>query len=595
MKKENKGLLSNCAFLLKFAYKTNKSIFFSKIPQIILNIIFPFIPIVFVRLILNEITIGKNIKLLLLYVALLASSTFIIDLLSYILNYFVSNQTELAVKQIKNQLGLIVMNMPYSDAENPKIRDFIMRAQDGTNFLQVLNQLSGIITSFMTIVGLAAIIITIQSIIFVFIALVVLFRIVADKKDRKIWDKWRPIHAPIMRKSTYYFRIMKTIDFGKEVRINNLQNWIYDRYNNHSEVYLKAMKQHNIESQKNNILSISATILQECVVYLILTYKVVFKGMSIGDFSMYMTSVNTFSSSISSIVSAISSFMETGLFVRDFRYCIEIADKSKRSDGNKLSDIDTGNIVLQFNNVSFKYPNTDRYILKNISLTLKNNESLSIVGVNGAGKTTLIKLLCRFYEPTEGEILLNGVNIQSFSYDEYINLIGAVFQDFKLFNFSVRENISFNEKDEKSDDAKIINCLQKSGLGEKIDKLSGGIDTNISKEFDSNGVEFSGGEGQKLAMARTLYKNAPVIILDEPTSALDPIAEAEIYSKFHDITKVKTTIYISHRLSSCRFCVKIAVLDNGEIVQYGNHKELMENDGLYSTMWNMQAQYYVEV
>lgn len=137
--------------------------------------------------------------------------------------------------------------------------------------------------------------------------------------------------------------------------------------------------------------------------------------------------------------------------------------------------------------------------------------------------------------------------------------------------------------------------MQKSGLGEKIDKLSGGIDTNISKEFDSNGVEFSGGEGQKLAMARTLYKNAPVIILDEPTSALDPIAEAEIYSKFHDITKDKTTIYISHRLSSCRFCDKIAVLDNGEIVQYGNHKELMETDGLYSTMWNMQAQYYVEV
>lgn len=594
MKKE-KGLLSNCAFLLRFAYKTNKSIFFSKIPQIILNIISPFIPIVFVRLILNEITIGKNVKLLLIYVAALALSTYAVNLLGSVLNFLVQNQTEITVRKIKNNLGEIVMNMPYSDAEQPQVRDFIMRAQDGTNFLQVIEQLSGIITSFMTIAGLAAIIITIQPIIFVFIALVVFFKLFADKKNRKLWEKWRPKYAPVTRKSGYYYRIIKTIDFGKEIRINNLQDWIYNKSLKIIEVYLKMAKKHNIEIQRNNILSSIANILQESAVYLILAYKVVFQGMSIGDFSMYTTSVSTFSNSVLSIVGAISNFMQTGLFVRDFRYCIEIADKSKRPDGNKLSDIDTDNIVLQFNNVSFKYPNTDRYILKNISLTLKNNESLSIVGVNGAGKTTLIKLLCRFYEPTEGEILLNGVNIQSFSYDEYINLIGAVFQDFKLFNFSVRENISFDEKDEKSDDAKIINCLQKSGLGEKINKLSGGIDTNISKEFDSNGVEFSGGEGQKLAMARTLYKNAPVIILDEPTSALDPIAEAEIYSKFHDITKDKTTIYISHRLSSCRFCDKIAVLDNGKIVQYGNHKELMETDGLYSTMWNMQAQYYVEV
>jgi ABC transporter, ATP-binding protein len=592
MKKENKGLLSNCAFLLKFAYKTNKSIFFSKIPQIILNIISPFIPIVFVRLILNEITIGKNIKFLLLFVVLFASSTYVVNLLGSVLNYFVQNQTEITVRKIKNHLGEIVMNMPYSDVERPQVRDFIMRAQDGTNFLQVIEQLSGIITSFMTIAGLAAIIITIQPIIFVFIALVVFFKLIADKKSLRLQDKWRPIHIPVLRKLHYYFRLMQSIEFGKEVRVNNLQDWICERYDKNCEVYLKNGTRHNIEIQRNNILSSIANILQESAVYLILAYKVVFQGMSIGDFSMYTTSVSTFSNSVLSIVGAISNFMQTGLFVRDFRYCIEIADKSKRSHGNKLSDIDTGNIVLQFNNVSFKYPNTDRYILKNISLTLKNNESLSIVGVNGAGKTTLIKLLCRFYEPTEGEILLNGVNIQSFSYDEYINLIGAVFQDFKLFNFTVKENISF---DEESDNTRILSCLQRSGLGEKIDELSKGIDTNISKEFDSNGIEFSGGEGQKLAMARTLYKNAPVIILDEPTSALDPIAEAEIYSKFHDITRDKMAIYISHRLSSCRFCDKIAVLDNGEIVQYGNHKELMEADGLYSTMWNMQAQYYVEV
>ena len=339
------------------------------------------------------------------------------------------------------------------------------------------------------------------------------------------------------------------------------------------------------------MLSAAVSVLQEGAVYLILAYKVVFQGMSIGDFSMYVTSVSTFSDSVSAIVSAISSFMETGLFVKDFRYCIEIAEKSKATDAKPLPDIDSDHILLQVENVSFQYPNTDRYVLKNISLTLHQGESVSIVGVNGAGKTTLIKLICRLYEPTEGRILLNGVDIRTYAYRDYIEYIGTVFQDFKLFSFSVRENVSFEGK---ADDDRVKACLDKSGLAKKADDLPFGLDTHISKEFDSQGVEFSGGEGQKLAMARVLYKNAPIIILDEPTSALDPIAEAETYLKFHEMTEGKTSIYISHRLSSCRFCDKIALLDGGRIVQYGSHDELMEAGGLYSKMWNMQAKYYVE-
>lgn len=591
MKKKEPGLWSNCAFLMKFTWRTNKKIFFYKIPQILRNVVSPFIPIVFVRLILNEITIGRSMRQLLLYVALLAGATFIADAAGALLDYLTQRQMDLTVKKIKNHLGTIVMEMPYSDAEQPKIRDFILLAQDGTNFSQVLDQAANIITSIVTIAGLAAIIITVQPLIFVFVALVVLFRLIADKKNRKLWDKWRPRYAPVMRKSNYLFRIMKGIDFGKEIRINSLEDWVYDKTDEVAELSYRMAGQHNAEIQRCNILSTAASILQECAVYVILAYRVVFRGMSIGDFSMYSTSVSTFSNSVSSIVGSISSMMQTGMFVRDFRQCIEIAEQSRQSNAGGISAAKIDDVVLEFRNVSFKYPGTDRLILKNINLTLQKNISLSIVGVNGAGKTTLIKLLCRLYAPTSGEILLNGVNIQEYAYDEYIDLIGTVFQDFKLFNFSVRENVSF---DENANEEKVLQCLRMSGLGEKISRLAAGIDTNISKEFDSGGIEFSGGEAQKLAMARTLYKNAPVIVLDEPTSALDPIAEAEIYAKFHDITKDKTTIYISHRMSSCRFCDKIAVLDNGEIVQYGSHKELMEKDGLYSKMWNMQAQYYVD-
>ncbi len=592
MKKNRKGLLSNCAFLMKFAYKTNRSIFFLKMPQMVLNTVAPFIPIVFMRLILNEITIGQDIRKLFLYVMLLAVASFAKDFLGSVLNCFVASQTEMTVRKIKIHLGEIVAEMPYSDVEQPQIRDFIERAQDGTNFTRVFDRISDIVTATITIIGLAAIIVTIQPIIFVLVAVVVLFRLVYDKKSRSLWEKWRPSIVRNLRRGNYYLGVMRGIEFGKEVRLNGIQDWIYKRTDVSTDEYLDTSKRYNLALQRARILSVVVGIVQECSVYLILAYRVVFTGMSIGDFSMYMTSISTFSNSVSAIVSSISSFMETGLFVRDFRYCIEIAEKTKGGSGKSLLEMNHSDIVLQIDNVSFKYPNTDRYVLKNVSLSLKAGESTSIVGMNGVGKTTLIKLICRFYEPTEGKILLNGTDIQTYSYQDYVGLIGAVFQDFKLFSFSVSENVSFSGV---PDSERVYDCLQKSGLEQKIKNLPYGLDTNISKEFDSQGIEFSGGEGQKLAMARTLYKNSPIMILDEPTSALDPIAEAEIYRKFHEITEKKIAIFISHRLSSCRFCNKIVVLDGGTIVQCGSHDELMAEGGLYFDMWNMQAQYYTEI
>lgn len=583
------SLFSNSLFVLKFAYKTNKKIFYCKIPQIIINIMNPFVPMIFIRLILNEITSTKDIYSTLFLVAAFAFVSFVISMLNIFLGYHTSRQMDITTRKMKNELGVAVMKIQYSDVEQPRIRDFIELAKDGSNFMNILDEISNLITSVITLAGLAAIIVTIQPIIFLFIALVVFFRFITDRRNRKLWEKWRPRYAPISRKTAYFFRIMQNREFGKEVRINNLQDWLYKKVNDHTGVYLKASLQHNIEIQRNSILSSFTTILQECAVYIILAYRVVFKGMTIGDFSMYMTSVNTFSDNISSIVGSILAIMQNGVFAKDFRYCIELSE-SQSENTKKTEKIDTSHVTIEFINVSFKYPNTEKMILKNISFKIQGNETIAIMGLNGAGKTTLIKLLCRFYKPTEGKILLNGINIDDFSYDDYINYIGAVFQDFKLFDFSIGENVCLSDEMYVT---KVKECIQKCGLGDKLDSLQNGLDTNISKEFDPEGIEFSGGEGQKLAMARALYKNAPIIVLDEPTSALDPIAESEIYEKFNEITKDKMTIYISHRLSSCRFCDRIIVLNNGMIAEYGSHDELINKQGLYSQMWNMQAQYYV--
>ena len=215
---------------------------------------------------------------------------------------------------------------------------------------------------------------------------------------------------------------------------------------------------------------------------------------------------------------------------------------------------------------------------------------MSVVGVNGAGKSTFVKLLCRFYDPTAGEILFNGIPVGKIPYAQYIDLIGVVFQDFKLFSFSVRENIALSEE---ADRDRLRSCIEQSGLLEKIEGLPKGEDTMVDKQFDPEGIEFSGGEGQKLAIARAIYKNAPVVILDEPTSALDPIAEYDIYRRFSMLSKGKCTVYISHRLSSTKFTDKIAVFSDGFLKEYGNHQELMAVDnGIYKKMFTMQAQYY---
>ena len=228
---------------------------------------------------------------------------------------------------------------------------------------------------------------------------------------------------------------------------------------------------------------------------------------------------------------------------------------------------------IEFKNVSFQYPSSDEYVLKNLSFRLNIGERLAVVGMNGAGKTTMIKLLCRLYDPTEGEIYLNGIDIKKYDLNEYMSLFSVVFQDFRMFSFSVAQNIAASVA---PDEEMALECAQMAGLNERMQTLPKGLDTYINKNFDEDGVDFSGGEMQKMAIARALYKGAPIIILDEPTASLDPISEFEIYSKFDHLVGNKTAIYISHRLSSCRFCHDIMVFDKGEIIQRGTHDELLK-------------------
>lgn len=622
--KAKSSLLSNCRFLMKVAFELEPALFWTRVPFIVVNAATPFIPILFVRAILNGIMTGESPKRILMYVLAFSMATFLGKALEQMLRSRSDIRMEMAVRKMKDFLGKCVTCMPYGEAEQPKVRDFVHLAKEGSGLSEIFGHVVSILTGILTLAGAASIVISVQPLIFLLILAVVGVRLLADRRNLKLWEKWRPTYAPVMRKGNYLINVMRGIAYGKEVRLNHLEDWLDGKLGASFDRYLKVCVGHNIALQRNNAFPELAAILQESAAYLILAYRVVFHGMLIGDFSMYMTGINTFSDKVRQIVSSFSELIRSGLFAQDFRYCVEHSSYGRgeslrgaehsgygrgeslhgaeqsgygaegASQGEELTQNDRGEaepFVLEFRKVSFHYPQSETLVLKEVSLTLREGESLSIVGINGAGKTTFIKLLCRLYEPTEGEILLNGANIAKIPYQEYVRKLGVVFQDFRLFAFSMEENITMGMP---ANEHTIEECIEKCGLMEKYKSLPHGLQTNLSKEFDESGVEFSGGEGQKLALARVLYKNAPIIILDEPAAALDPLAEYELYRRFQEIVEGKCAVYISHRLSSARFTDKIAVFDQGRVAEYGTHRELMEQkDGIYAALFQMQAQYYV--
>lgn len=345
------------------------------------------------------------------------------------------------------------------------------------------------------------------------------------------------------------------------------------------------------------VLSIVLHAILSLILFIFVAAKAFIGAFGIGNFLLYQGTIGRFIGAASGLASEFGKLRHNNVYLEELYAFLDLPNDMYKGT-LPVEKRDEGDYEIEFCDVSFKYPRTEKWVLRHVNMKFKIGDKLAIVGENGSGKTTFIKLLCRLYDPTEGKILLNGTDITQYRYHEYLALFSVVFQDFTLFAFSLGENIA---ADCTYDPDKVRDCLIRVGMGEKLASLDSdpkskekdGLKRAIGKDYDRLGVDFSGGEKQKIALARALYKDAPFLILDEPTASLDPIAEAEVYENFNSIVKDKTAVFISHRLSSCRFCDHIAVFDHGQIVQHGSHAALVsEKTGKYYSLWHAQAQYY---
>jgi len=495
-----------------------------------------------------------------------------------------------------------MMVMPFEDTEDPEVLDCYQKAEracDGggngiegfeQQIISFVENISIVLGGF-TIIGTMNVWLAVIMIVFSIINFII-FNATNKHVKKIVWDKL----APWWRKHWYMNQSLANFSYAKDIRMYGLGGWLKKRFVEINEVRLSYQKLSNkIWFWVACSLSVLWLVAQAAV-YAFLIYNVYNHTLTIGNFTLYLTSAVTLFNTMNQLLNTVSAMLQRSREIDDLRSFFDLEKEFRGIDKekDKLPEVPAfDSYEFEFKGVSFKYPRQEKYALQNVNMKINAGERLAVVGLNGAGKTTFIKLLMRLYEPTEGTILLNGQDIRSWDLDSYFKIIAPVFQDVNLFAMTYKENVSMKEI-EKTDDELVKKCTEDAGLSEKINGLKDGINTQLLKVIYDDGTDMSGGEKQKLALARALYKNAPVVVLDEPTAALDALAESKLYQDFDKMIGGKTAVYISHRLSSTQFCDHVAMFKDGSLIEYGTHKSLMKEKGEYANMYKVQAQYYVE-
>ena len=571
--------------------------------------VMPFVNIWFTSKIIDLLDAGAQMKELFLYIALAVG----INLVLFFFNYFLGDmyfmyRSLMYNKELQN-ISSKLFRIEYQKLEDSDFKELIHKhseAQDRvfSSFVQLSWMLRDFILGALTLIISVIIIIPLFKIgftktgdtyfekpvflltIFGAIAVMVVIILIVAMQMNKMWFKASDEYSRLDRIFYYFLNMFSDYNTGKEIRLYKEQSLIEhtatDKILTDGERLLKKVSMNTAKS--SSFVAILGAVVGFGI-YLFIGVKGLYGLFGIGSLVLYCGS---FMQIINGIMKMSATFGKTEEMVPLVNYYFEIMNAKDDMTYGK-HELNGDQFEVEFKNVSFRYPNAENDSLKNINIKIDNGEHLAVVGRNGSGKTTFIKLMCRLYDVSEGEILINGINIKEYTKESIIRLYSVVFQDFKMFSLPLCENIAGSEK---YDSEKLFYCLEKSNIKDRVLSMPDREKTYLYKNLDKSGVEISGGEAQKLALARALYKDSPIVILDEPTAALDPVAENEIYNRFNSFVDNKTAIYISHRLSSCVFCSRIVVFSNARLVESGSHQQLLEKNTLYSELWNAQAQYY---
>lgn len=602
---------------LKLFYKRYPQMILSRLISVVWNSLTPYVSIYLSALVIDELAGSRNVERLQLLVLITLASAAVIALGTALLKKWTEAQSAGMWFKVENILSEKMLDMDYVSLDETHTAELLSTIRQNMNgggwgLYRVVVAYEELCSSILTILGGISLTVSlfvsrvpdgagalsalnnplvVLAVITVMLA-VTFIAPVLNNKSGSYYAKHADSHNLGNRLFSFFGWLGYYSELAPDVRIYR-QDRICDRHNHNKDdtfcsngLFARlAWGPMGLFAAAGSAVSVIFT----GVVYAFVCLKALAGAFGLGSVTQYVASITKVSGGMSSFVSTLGDMRNNAPFLELTFEFLDIPNNmyqgsltvEKRNDRK---------YEVEFRNVSFKYPGSENYALRNVNMKFEIGKRLAVVGMNGSGKTTFIKLLCRLYDPTEGEILLNGIDIRKYNYAEYMNIFSVVFQDFKLFSLTLGENVASGSRIDRE---KVIDCLNKAGFGGRLAEMPNGIDTYLYTDYEKDGVNVSGGEAQKIAIARALYKDSPFIILDEPTAALDPIAEAEIYGKFDEIAGDKTAIYISHRLSSCKFCDEIAVFHEGAVIQQGTHASLVADEsGKYYELWHAQAQYY---
>ena len=594
------GLVGNLKFLFRNIWKYRKILVlmfvFGAVTQSVMRYLWSYIGKFMVDMI--EAQAAMNTQELLPLVKLLAVVA-LVEVIAIGGQTIVSNRVYFNMTLVRFQMitekNDKLLSMNYQMLEQPHILDLHQRASNalGGNwqgFEGMMNRTYIVAAQVVTMIVTASTIIVLDPRLLLVLTVAMLINYGSQRwsirDDKKhFWDAT----STTRRQMSYMERCTQDFDYAKDIRLFSLKPWLLKKQKGILADYRKKYNRSRNFWLRHSYIYCSTSLIASAVMYYILITRVMQESVSIGDFTLYLGMCGAFSQALSDFYDNFGQLQFASNMVDDLRTFMDLEVEKEEDclDIGVLGDT----FHFEFRDVCFRYEGAKEDTIRHLNLSFPAGQRLAVVGLNGAGKTTFIKLLLRLYDVTGGEILVNGYNIKRFHRKDYYRLFAPVFQNVELFAFPLAENVSMKEP-ERTDRERALACLLQAGMEEKINSLEKGIDTEILKVLHEDGVDLSGGEKQKLALARALYKDAPVIVLDEPTAALDALAEYELYQNFDKMMEGKSAVYISHRLSSTRFCDRIAMFMDGRIVEYGTHEELLAKQGEYARMFEVQAQYY---